>query len=402
MNYRCIIEGKDVDITLKKAIKFAIFIFIGIRIFTSLVLLIGILQPPSVSPNEEYAQAVDYKLLNGGFISRHLLEPWFRWDTTHYLEIAEEGYSAESYNTVWPPFYPFLIKLVSFIFKPPILAAIIVSNIFFIAATVLFYLFVTKILNEDIAKNSIFYLLLFPTSFFLMAPYTEPLFLAFTLGVFYASHQKKWLLAGVLSGLAALTRVQGVFLIIPILVDGYLFYRPSGSKTNYLKFLPASLIAPFAYGLYCLYVRFGIRSEWPWVTLNTNWGQHFSFPWEGIWGNLTALFGRNVSPDYTLSVVKILSLLTMFLSVYFLLRISKIVPISIIIYAWLSLGLVISKVDDQSLMISTMRYLLMVFPIFISQAIFITKKIYKILYFAFGVSINIVFLVLNYWWIWVA
>ena len=390
------------DATLKKAFKFAIIVFIVIRLYTSLVLLIGIFQPPSVSPNEEYARAVDQKILYGGFISQHFLEPWFRWDTIHYLEIAEEGYSAASYNTVWPPLYPFLIKITSFLFKPPLLAAIIVSNIFFIIAIALFYLIVHKIFNEETAKNSVFYLLLFPTSFFLIAPYTESLFLAFTLGVFYASHQKKWLLAGVLSGLAALTRVQGIFLIVPILIDGYLFHQPTGKKTDYLKFLPASLIAPFAYGLFCLYIRFGIRAEWPWVTLSTNWGQRFGFPWEGIWGNITALLGRNVAPDYTVNLVKILSLLAAVLSIYFLVRVTKKTPISIRIYAWLSLVLVLSKIDNQSLMISTMRYVLMIFPIFIGQALFMQKRIFKISYFAFGLAFNTIFLVLNYWWIWVS
>ncbi len=390
------------DTTLKKAIKFAIIVFIGIRIYTSLVLLIGVFQPPSVYPNEEYTKVENQKLLNGGFISQHLLEPWFRWDTIHYLEISEEGYSADSYNTVWPPLYPFLIKITAFIFKPPLLAAIIVSNIFFIASIVLLYLLVNYYFNNETAKNSIFYLLLFPASFFLLAPYTDSLYLALSLAVFYALIQKKWLLAGIFSGLAALTRVQGVFLMIPIIIEGFLYYRSTSTKVDYLKFLPAGLIAPFAYGLFCLYIRFGILAEWPWVTLRLQWGQYFGFPWQGMLGNLTALFGRQVSPDYTIPLVKIMSLLTALYSLYFLVRVTKKVPISISIYAWITLIIVLGKIDDQSLMVASMRYLLMIFPIFIGQALFLQKRIMKISFFAFGLAINTVFLVLNYWWIWVA
>lgn len=53
-------------------------------------------------------------------------------------------------------------------------------------------------------------LAVYPTASFLLAPFTEALFLALTLGVFAAANGRRWLLAGVLGSLASLTRGPGL------------------------------------------------------------------------------------------------------------------------------------------------------------------------------------------------
>jgi len=383
-------------------LKVSIGVFLIIRLISSLVLLIGIIHPPGVSPFETYANSSIQELEKNGFFSKYFLSPWFRWDTVHYVGIAENGYDSQPLYTVWPPLYPILIKIFSTLFKPSLLAAMVASNLFLIIAITLFLKLITDLFNEKIAKECLFFLLLFPTSLYLIAPYTESIFLALSLTVIYASIKKKWLLAGIVSGLAAITRVQGIFLIFPIVIEGVQTYSFTKDKKAFLKFIPATFFAPLTYGIYCIYVRFGLQSDWPWVSLNTFWGQHFGMPWEGIIGNITALFGRNLTPESTLPFIKFLTVVVTIYSVFFLIKISKKIPLSIAVFSWVNLLLVLSKVDDQSLMISTMRYLLPIFPIFIGQAMIMTKKWEKVLYFIYGVGINIAFLILNYWWIWVA
>ncbi|MHB8134703.1 MAG: mannosyltransferase family protein [Anaerolineaceae bacterium] len=383
-------------------LKISISLFLVIRLISSLVLLIRIVQPTTAVPNDPFTFSTIQELENSHLFVKLFISPWFRWDAVHYVGIAENGYDSQPLYSVWPPLYPFLIKTFSIIFKPPLLAAIIVSNLFLIFAITLFLKLITELFNETKAKKSLFFLLLFPTSIYLIAPYTESIFLALSLAVIYASIKKKWLLAGILSGFAAITRVQGVFLILPILIEGVQTYFADKDKKVFLKFIPALFFSPLTYGIYCLYVRFGLQSDWPWVSLKTFWGQHFGMPWEGIIGNITALFGRNLAPEATLPFIKFLTVIVTLFSVFFLLKISKKMPLSIAVYSWVNLFLVLSKVDDQSLMISTMRYLLPIFPIFIGQAMVMTKKWEKVLYFIFGVGINIAFLILNYWWIWIA
>jgi Gpi18-like mannosyltransferase len=384
-------------------IRTALLVYLCLRLFYSLVLLIGLIKPVILIPNEAYTAQTLQNLVSGNAFEKYFLSPWFRWDTVNYLGIAENGYSYLESYTVWPPLYPFLIKIFSYIFKPPLFAAIIVSNFFLIISIILFLKLFSELFGESVAKESLFYLFLFPTSFYLLAPYTESIFLALSLALMYAAIKKKWLIAGVLGGFAALTRVQGILLVIPALVEGVLAFAASKDRKTILQFLPAALFAPLTYGLYCLYVRFGLMAEWPWVSLNTFWGQRFAWPWEGIIGNLSVLLGT-VTDVYAVThpLVHLVTVIVTVYSIFFFAKAWKKMPLSISLYSLAAILLVLCKVDSQSFMVSTMRYLLPIFPIFIGQAMLMNKKWLKVTYFAFGLGVNIIFIVFNYWWIWVA
>jgi len=387
----------------KTYLKSALITFVIIRFISSLVIMILILIRPT------YIQPMDVNTINSfpsiqseNIFTELFLTPWLRWDTVHYIGIAEFGYGGQELLSVWPPLYPFLLKAFSIIFQPPILAAIIVSNLFFITAIILFLKLVSETFDENIAKKSIYCLLLFPASFFLIAPYTESLFLTLSIAVFYLSRKKEWLFAGLLSAFAALTRVQGVLLVLPIFIEGMQVYFSKRDKKQLLQFLPATLLAPFAYGLFSLYVRFGLQNPLPWVSLRAHWGQYFAWPWEGFVGTITALFGRKIEYNVTLDFVKVLSVISIIVSLFFLVKISKKLPLSIITFSWVNFFLVISKVDNQNILISTMRYLLVIFPIFIGQALSIDKKWHQYVLLLLGLSLNIALLILSTWGLWVA
>ncbi len=116
---------------LIRMIIYSVSLFLCIRIISSLILLIGTMQPPTVIPNDIYAYQASLKLENSNTFTRYFISPWFRWDTVNYLGIAENGYNNNPLYTVWPPFYPFLIKAFSIVFKPPLFAAIIINQTYF-------------------------------------------------------------------------------------------------------------------------------------------------------------------------------------------------------------------------------------------------------------------------------
>src|SRR5262245_29851245 len=58
-----------------------------------------------------------------------LLNSAIRWDTVCYLLIAESGYGIQAGLTGWPPLYPILIRIFALVFRPPILAALVVSGL---------------------------------------------------------------------------------------------------------------------------------------------------------------------------------------------------------------------------------------------------------------------------------
>ncbi len=385
-----------------RAILYALLSFIFLRIFTSVVLLIGMFQPSPDFPFAEITQNnIEYLEQKSDF-SKLFLAPWYRWDTGHYIEIADFGYDFDPVLSVWPPFYPFLIKILGFVVKPTILSALFISNIFYILALFLLYLWTKDNFDEGIAKKTLFFTGIFPTSFFFVAGYTESIFLCLSVSVFILLKKKKWLWAGILSALATLTRVQGLLLIIPIIIE---LWREYFSKKDYKSFFTHLLTcayAPFAYGLYSLYVFFGLKADWPWVTLSKEWNQHFGWPWEGIAATVSILLGRQIENDITPTIVKILSIILPIGTAFLLYKIRKKIPLSLSIYSWAMFFLIMGKIDDNNAIVSTTRYLLSIFPIFISQAVLFKNKYLKLSYFSISLITQIILLVMFYWWYWVA
>src|SRR5437773_1426211 len=71
-------------------------------------------------------------------------------------------------------------------------------------------------LSPGASHRAAVYLSHAPLAFVLFAPYTEALFLLSSVVVFLMARRRAWWMAGTAAGLAALTRQQGVFLLIPL------------------------------------------------------------------------------------------------------------------------------------------------------------------------------------------
>lgn len=393
---------KDQISKLKTAFFYAILAFLFLRIMASLVVLIGIVQPNSVIPVFDATNNYLMTLENNSVLSKHLLAPWYRWDTTHYLEIAEFGYDYENINTVWPPLYPFLIKMVTFVVKSPLIAALTISGLFSIVAFILLFFLVQDLFDKKTAKDTLFFLVIYPASFYLIAGYSESIFLTFSLAVIILSRRKQWLLAGLFSALATLTRVQGILLVVPIFIELISDYKKQKKKKELIINSLSLLYAPFIYGLYSLYVFYGIRADWPWNTLANYWGQQFSFPWMGFIGTTEILLGKINVIDITPDIVKTANLIFSLASIYFLIKIAKKIPFSLTLYSGLMMILILGKIDNNTSMVSTTRYLVVVFPIFISQAMFVSNKLSRLLVFAISIALQIIFIIYFYWWFFVA
>jgi hypothetical protein len=75
---------------------------------------------------------------------------------------------------------------------------------------------VERHLSRADLPRTLLYLLFFPTGFFLLAAYTEPLFLLFALAAILSMERQHPLWGGVFGALAALTRLTGVALVVPL------------------------------------------------------------------------------------------------------------------------------------------------------------------------------------------
>jgi len=202
----------------------------------------------SWTPNETQANS------NKGKI--YLLDPFMNgqvaWDSEYYISIATVGYDDPGVQGVRPnfswahpqfcvpgtppscysrsyaffPFYPYLSRMVALPMRlfplTPIaistLASVIVSLLGTLGAMIALYDLTRDELEESGALRAAFYLLIFPSSFFLAQVYTEGLFVGLAFGSLAFLKRRQWLLAGLFAAFATWTRAVGGLLFIPLIV----------------------------------------------------------------------------------------------------------------------------------------------------------------------------------------
>jgi Gpi18-like mannosyltransferase len=156
-----------------------------------------------------------------------LLSLWDHWDVTVYMGLAAHGYGSV-HEAVFFPLWPLVVHMVGVILGGSTIsyyiAGLLLANLFFYLALVVFYALLLlekeNFVDEDTARRALFYLALSPYAIFFFVGYTESLFLLLSLLVFLSLQQKRFWIAGVSGFLVALTRSQGILLVLPFLVEG--------------------------------------------------------------------------------------------------------------------------------------------------------------------------------------
>lgn len=313
------------------------------------------------------------------FSSFRFLDVWGRWDSGWYLKIAQQGYlfsnvgEQQGNSFAFFPLYPSLIKLFSLIVPQQFLTqevwlfiAVALSNLFFLFGLVLFYYLVKNIFldksktekeTQNIATKSVFFLILFPTSFFFSTAYSEALFFILAVGNFSLIRIKKYFLASLVISLASVTRPYGILLLLPLLISYFQDRRWQISKINWQLFsfvLP--ILALVAYAYYC-YTQTGDFLIF--LHAQTQWSRQFSWPWQSILQPLH--FIGYVTPVEKLLTVA--SLVPLFLSFKFL-------PISWSI--WINATNLIPLLSGT--ISSNLRFLIVLFPVYVVLAIMSHQK----------------------------
>lgn len=177
-------------------------------------------------------------------------------DSWWYRSIAIQGYGLRADaggvpNYAFFPLYPLLVRYV----RPTgdfALDGLILSNVAFAAALLLLGLLGLRAgLSEDEAQRAILFLAFFPTSYFCSMPLPESLFLMLSLASLLAGYYGKWGTASALGALAALTRLAGVLLVLPLVIVFYRNERRTSAKCAWFLLIPSATSAFIIY-LYTL------------------------------------------------------------------------------------------------------------------------------------------------------
>lgn len=287
--------------------------------------------------------------------------PWIRWDGPHYIEIAQKGYQTVGEGVlfiVFYPLYPLLIKLTALFIQNFQLCSILVAITFSCIASILLFELALLNYNKRLAFLSVWFLNIFPTSYFLQASYTESLFLTTSIASVYFFQKNNFYLSGFFGALSSLARVNGI--ILPILV----LFEP---KKITQKIISMSL--SFLGFLFYLLINFFIYGDFFYFTkpLMNNWYKTFEWPWIGI-KNLINYISSQKGDYYYLFLGELIFVILLFIASFFVfLKIRK----SYGIYMFINLFLFTST----SFIMSTPRYALSLFPIFLALGFIKNKSI---------------------------
>lgn len=186
-----------------------------------------------------------------------LLPSWNQWDARWYVAISQRGYGwknpAGTSPSAFFPLFPLLIHVgVAVTHRSAQIVALTLSNLAYLAALLYLWRLAAWEFSREVATRTVIYLSVFPSALFTFAGYTESLFLFLSVACLYYLRRDRWILAGVLGGLASATRVGGVLLTLPFL---YQYARAHNFSPRHmlrpglagLVLIPAGLAAFMAY-----------------------------------------------------------------------------------------------------------------------------------------------------------
>ena len=212
------------------------------------------------------------------------------WDGDWFMRVATQGYPhTYSYDAsgqmvgnglAFFPAYPLLIRGLWKLGVPADIAALSISWLAGAVAAVLLYLLGTELVDRRVGLVLTALFLAQPMSVVFSMGYSEALFSALVIGMFYAAYRRAFLVAGVLGLGAALTRPTGLAAAVGLAVAAVLAMR-AGTVPGW-RAATGALVALAGVPAYLLWVAARVGDLNAWFTIQTaGWGTTFD------WGRST-------------------------------------------------------------------------------------------------------------------
>lgn len=200
--------------------------------------------------------------------ARSFVEMWNQWDAMHFASIAGPGYGTTNFETNYAffPGFPAAMRLVSVTGLDLTSSGLIVA---FIAG--LFAALALARLTQDVGGRPELGVLAWaiaPAALFLAAPYSETLFCAFAFWAWVFVRRGAWVWAGAIGFLASVTRVNGLFLGIAMVVAFLVSPHRRWSRLPALAGPFLGVAAVFAY----YYAMTGSWTTWS-DSMRVGWGR---------------------------------------------------------------------------------------------------------------------------------
>ncbi|MEX1158489.1 MAG: mannosyltransferase family protein [Thermomicrobiales bacterium] len=352
--------------------------------------------------------AYSYALDQVGYMTCGVLvpQPWNYsacWDTASYQQIAANGYTYtpdEPSTIAFFPMYALLMRWANDLLPGPgdVKAGVILNFFALILGAIYVFLLVRRDFNETIAWRTIGFLLLFPSAFFFSAAYSEAIFLLSVAGSLYHARHGQWVRAGLFAAFGSATKLAGVVLIVPLVVEALsqrAWTRPRPYSLAGITIAPMGAMAYFAW----LHIEYG--SYRTFFNAQQNWVRESFSPvflmgiqrLTGDTSDALLFYPPTITPIPGAWIMIDTTLVALFLAagVYLWLRVRPSYG-ALVIAPSLLFGL---SGNPQSLN----RYLLVLFPVYILLAQIRSEAIRIAITIAFGLGLAMTaFFFMNQMW----
>lgn len=264
---------------IRRALRYCLWVFLGMRVGLSLLALAGVALLPTLEPVGVPGWSA-HPTTQGW---HNLFTAWERFDALWFLRIADTGYVDGDGSAVFYPGFPLAVRLFSTILGDhPLAGGLVVSHLATFGSLVLLYFLTAAEWGERVARRSVLYLAIFPTSFFLLAPYSESLFLFLVLLALWAARRGRWELAGIGGMGASATRNIGVLLVLPLLTEAVHRFRERRDGSELARGLVWSLLAAGGAVAYLVFWHQLSGDPLAPVRQQANWQRELTFPLETL------------------------------------------------------------------------------------------------------------------------
>jgi hypothetical protein len=351
-----------------------------------------------------------------GWLGNLLAAPAARWDGAWYLVIAHYGYRPDlqaftSSRTAFFPLYPLGLSAISHLGVSPVLAGVLLSLIALALALYGIHRLVTLELARageaedsarrgEVARLAVMVSAFAPMAFYFSAVYSESLYLALSVGVFWCARKGRWVWVGVLGALAAATRSAGVVLLLPAVML-YLYGPREDRAADFLalaRWRPAYRLrrdflwlglVPAGLGLYLAYLALSSGDALMPFHAQDVWGRHFAGPYLGVWDGAKAAFegARQLlslqshhvyfpiaagSPDIS-AEHNLLLLAFLIAAATAIVGVLRLLPLAYGVYVIAALALPLSYPVRAQPLMSLPRFLVVLFPLGIWLAVWLAE-----------------------------
>ena len=211
---------------------------------------------------------------------RSLARELSNWDGVWYLRVATRWYPTAALHGKstlgFFPLYPIVMWALSHaLFIPLTLSGLLIAGIGGFIAVVLVERLAALWWGDAVARKAILWFCLFPGSVVFSMVYSEGLLIPLAAGCLLALHYRKWVLAGILAGIATAAGPNGLVLILVCAVAVIRVAKHHGpASLETRKSLPALVISPAGFVGFCAYLwaQTGTPLAFFWAQRN-GWGE---------------------------------------------------------------------------------------------------------------------------------